>query len=172
MNNTNTTTRLNVTKSTILRNAHTYARELRQLDPSLHYSLALSAGMKQAWSESRSNPSDSITHTFPEFYMFPDGPMPMLMPEKTVTTQRRFVEWFDMESHQRDQMWFILGLDADTASSRDIRRSYRRLAHTAHPDHGGCNVAMDQLTWAKDSALHSIYLRDMTDEENEMYWTE
>ncbi|MFN0720505.1 hypothetical protein BCU39_008335 [Vibrio cyclitrophicus] len=139
-------------KSTILRNAHQYARELRLLEPSLHYSLALSAGMKQAWAESRNKSSDVITYTFSAF-AYSDI---ISFPEKTVTTQRRFLSWFDYELHGVDLFWSVLGLDGDIATERDINRAYRRLAFNAHSDRGGCDVAMEQLSWIKQAALNSI----------------
>lgn len=148
-----------VNKSTILRNAHQYARELRLLDPSLHYSLALSAGMKRAWAESRNNPTDVITHTFPEFNLAMSSGefhFPVHIPANTVTTQRRFLDWFDTEKHGAEMFWSVLGLDGDTATEDDINRAYRRAAFKAHSDRGGCDVAMEQLNWIKEAAVNAI----------------
>lgn len=97
--------------------------------------------------------TEVVTHTFPSFVM--DGVLGLLVPEVTVTTQQRFLSWFD--NTLEDRISHILDLPSDEmVSASDVRKAYKRQSLLAHPDRGGCSVAMDELNWAKEAMLASI----------------
>lgn len=53
--------------------------------------------------------------------------------------------------------WEILGLGTGNgATAADVRRAWRDLAASAHPDTGGSNAAMADLNKARDDALRII----------------
>lgn len=54
--------------------------------------------------------------------------------------------------------WEVLGL-SPAANTADVDEAFRRLAKTAHPDRGGSNALMAQLTEAKTNAVRLIEAR-------------
>jgi DnaJ-class molecular chaperone len=51
--------------------------------------------------------------------------------------------------------WDTLGIPPGS-QAHDIERAFRRKAMTAHPDHGGSDAAMAELTSAREAALQEI----------------
>lgn len=50
----------------------------------------------------------------------------------------------------------VLGLTGQSVTPDEIKRVYRQLAKTAHPDSGGNEAAMARLTAARDAALNAV----------------
>jgi hypothetical protein len=50
----------------------------------------------------------------------------------------------------------VLGLTGQNVTPDEIKRVYRQLAKSAHPDSGGSEAAMARLTAARDAALSAV----------------
>lgn len=50
----------------------------------------------------------------------------------------------------------VLGLEKDTATEQSVKRAFRHLAMTTHPDAGGSDQAMAELNAAHDVALTAL----------------
>jgi len=57
-------------------------------------------------------------------------------------------------THTNGDAFAALGL-SPLSTATDVKRAYKRLAHTAHPDRGGSHEAFLQLKTAYESALKS-----------------
>ncbi len=139
-------------KSTILRNAHTYARELRLLDPSLHYSLALSAGMKQAWAEAKTPTLLSYTEYMKAHFE------PLIMPSFTAAPEERAI-YRDELRYQNQQyinyccdIFNLPSFNADKPSytvdftQSEMKSAFRNTRRKHHPDMGGNADNFHKLT--------------------------
>jgi hypothetical protein len=83
--------------------------------------------------------------------------------------RKQYRKWIGVPDDERDQIgptcingidvlenfrpWHVFGLDSATATTEDIKESFRQLAKTHHPDMGGDARAFERLQKMRDSLI-------------------
>ena len=86
--------------------------------------------------------------------------------------RRQYRKWIAVPEDERDQKgptcingidvlanfrpWHVFGLDSSTATTEDIKESYRQLVKTHHPDMGGDARVFERLQKMRDSLIALI----------------